>query len=479
MIQQERISILNEGEPAVGGNYVLYWMQRSQREGCNHALEYAAERANELDLPLRVLFVLTPSYPEATSRHYRFMLEGLSVTAERLRARGIDFHMVLGDPVETVLACAEGSVSEGIPEAFSRGAALLVGDRGYLRTTRLWRKEIASRISIPYHEVETDLIVPVETASDKEEYTAGTFRPKLHRRLFHFLVPLERRQLRRPVSSTRQPAWPDLSTVFGENAVPSSEAFETEAETVGREAERENLPRGGEERAEELLGRFIEEKLPHFDDLRNDPTRDYTSGLSPYLHFGQISPLTVALAALEREDAPSEGFLEELVVRRELSFNFTWYNDRYDSLEALPRWARETLELHNGDTRDPVYRREDFERAETHDLYWNAAQRELLITGKMHGYMRMYWGKKILEWSGTVEEAFETALYLNNRYALDGRDPNSFAGIAWCFGKHDRAWKERSVFGKVRYMNERGLKRKFKIDDYVRKINRLGSPEAL
>ncbi|MFP4180413.1 MAG: hypothetical protein ACLFSA_10205, partial [Spirochaetaceae bacterium] len=230
-----------------------------------------------------------------------------------------------------------------------------------------------------------------------------------------------------------------------------------------------------EDAAEELLEEFIAEKLEGFDTFRNDPTKDCASGLSPYLHFGQISPLTIALAVMEHKELPSEGFLEELVVRRELSFNFTWYNPRYDSPASLPRWAQETLKAHEQDMREPSYSMGELESGLTEDPYWNAAQMEMLVTGKMHGYMRMYWGKKILEWTPSLEEAFRRALYLNNRYALDGRDPNSFAGVAWCFGKHDRPWKERRIFGKVRYMNDRGLERKFKIGKYVERIHALSS----
>jgi deoxyribodipyrimidine photo-lyase len=432
-------------------------MQRSQRESCNHALEYAVERAGELGLPLMVLFVLTPSYPQANLRHYRFMVEGLSVTAERLRSRGIGFSVRVGDPVQQA-AQASGD------------AALLVGDRSYLREPRRWRQEIAARLSVPYHEVESDAVVPIGAVSGKEEYSAGTLRPKLHRVLFRYLEPLQRAAVRVPWSGGPAAEYRDADgqSVSGPLQLLQGLGVDDSVAPV------EGMP-GGEEEAQRRLERFIEERLPRFDDLRNDPAADYTSGLSPYLHFGQISPLTVALAALERSELEREGFLEELVVRRELSFNFTWYDPFYDSLRCLPNWARETLEAHEADRRDPSYSLEQLETAQTHDPYWNAAQRELLHTGAMHGYMRMYWGKKILEWTPAVDEAFSRALYLNNRYALDGRDPNSYAGIAWCFGKHDRAWTERAVFGKVRYMNDRGLRRKFKIDEYVKRVNRMTS----
>jgi len=230
---------------------------------------------------------------------------------------------------------------------------------------------------------------------------------------------------------------------------------------------------GGTASAKKRLRHFLAHKIDRFADLRNHPNLDYTSGLSPYLHFGQISPLYVALQADKTESPGKASFLEELIVRRELSFNYVHYNPKYDAYEGLAPWALRTLNFHKRDKREYLYTLEQFEQANTHDLYWNAAQQEMVLTGKMHGYMRMYWGKKILEWSASPQEGFNIALALNNKYELDGRDPNAFAGVAWCFGQHDRAWGERPVYGKVRYMNANGLKRKFDIEAYVEKVSCL------
>ncbi|UCG56280.1 MAG: deoxyribodipyrimidine photolyase, partial [Phycisphaerales bacterium] len=229
----------------------------------------------------------------------------------------------------------------------------------------------------------------------------------------------------------------------------------------------------GTSQAEHRLKDFLRHKLDRFNELRNDPTADCVSHMSPYLHFGQISPLYIALQVLKVPGPGGEAYLEELIVRRELSHNFVFHNSKYDSFDCLPPWAQRTLNFHRRDKREYLYSRDQFEAAETHDPYWNAAQRQLILTGKMHGYMRMYWGKKILEWSRSPQTAFKTTLYLNNKYELDGRDPNGFAGVAWCFGKHDRAWAERPIFGKVRYMNEAGLKRKFNADAYVKMVDSL------
>ncbi len=234
-----------------------------------------------------------------------------------------------------------------------------------------------------------------------------------------------------------------------------------------------SIYKGGNSVAVEIFESFLKNKLKYFADLRNDPTKDCLSHMSPYLHFGQISPLYLALKVAEYNGNGKDAYLEELIIRRELSMNFVHYNPVYDEFECLPDWAKTTLLEHRNDRREYVYSLEELEYAHTHDPYWNAAQKEMVIKGKMHGYMRMYWSKKILEWTDDPRKAYDIVLYFNDKYEIDGRDPNGYAGVAWCFGKHDRAWKEREIFGKVRYMNANGLKRKFKIDLYVDKINDL------
>ncbi|HPC39875.1 MAG TPA: deoxyribodipyrimidine photo-lyase [Spirochaetota bacterium] len=445
MIQNERITHLNDKKTA-HGSYVLYWMQQSQRAEWNHALEYAIIRANELALPLLVFFGLTPSFPEANERHYRFMLEGLRDTAARLRRRGI------------AVAVQSCSPDRGAVE-LARDAALAVTDRGYLRIQRQWRASAAQSMKCPLIQVESDAIVPVESASPKEEYTAGTFRPKIMAHLPFYLHPLRHGRPRvdpAPVECESLDL-DDIDAVIGNSGIDRSVAPV-------------RWLRGGTGEAQRLLRRFIATRLDFVPEERNDPSKDCVSHLGPYLHFGQISPLYIALEVLKTKSPGRDMFLEELIVRRELSLNFVHYNDRYDSFQCLPGWARETLKKHGWDRRDYLYDAADLEQARTHDRYWNAAQRELLFRGKIHGYMRMYWGKKILEWTASPEEAYTTALHLNNKYSIDGRDPNGFAGVAWCFGKHDRAWGERRVFGKIRYMNDRGLARKFDMDRYIAKV---------
>ncbi|MBP7275817.1 MAG: deoxyribodipyrimidine photo-lyase [Kiritimatiellae bacterium] len=445
MIQPERIQILNSRK-VEAGEYVLYWMQASQRADGNHALEYAIREANRLRLPVVACFGITDQFPEANERHYVFMLEGLKSTAMALERRGIDFVLQRRPPDEVAVE-------------LGRRAALVVTDRGYLRIERQWRKRAARNARCRMVQVESNAIVPVQTASARVEYTAATFRPKIRELEERFLVPLKMKDPDVPCRK-RTADRLDLANI----------EWVLSRLSIPRSVPRSPSYRGGAAEAERRWKTFFAEHLDHFHTLRNDPAWDRQSGLSPYLHFGQISPLRLALEARRKGGPGADAFLEELIVRRELGINFVHYNRAYDTYEGLPEWARKTLADHRRDRRPVLYSRERLERADTHDRYWNAAQREMVDTGKMHGYMRMYWGKKILEWSRTPEEAFATALELNNRYEIDGRDPNGFAGVAWCFGQHDRPWGEREVFGMVRYMNDRGLERKFDMETYVNRI---------
>jgi len=442
VIHQDRIKVLRPGAPARGA-FVLYWMQASQRAVDNHSLEYAIERANDLALPVGVLFCLTQDYPEANLRHYAFMLEGLRETVDALTSRGIATLVVNGSPVTQVPRVA-------------RRAAMVVTDRGYLRHQREWLAQVAGSLECPLVQVETDAVVPVESASPKAEYAAATFRPRIGRMLLRYLVPVRPREAVAPQLRFDEPSI-DLSDV---DVALAALRVDT---TVGRV----QTLRGGASEAQRLLVAFLDEKLEDYERLRSNPAEQCSSQLSPYLHFGQVSPLRVALLARDRGGPGADAFLEQLIIRRELSLNYVYYNTSYDRIAALPRWAQETLTAHDADQRPYVYDLDALEGATTHDPYWNAAQLEVVRTGSMHNYMRMYWGKKILEWSPTPADAFERALYLNNRWQLDGRDPNSYAGVAWCFGMHDRPWQERPVFGKVRYMNAAGLERKFPIRDYA------------
>jgi deoxyribodipyrimidine photo-lyase len=448
MIHNERIKPLNS-KTVDKGNYILYWMQAAQRAEYNHALEYAISKANQLKLPLVVVFGITDSYPEANIRHYHFMLEGLQDAKEALEKRHIKLVVRHESPELAVVALA-------------KNASCVIVEAGHTGIQRKWRRYAGKNIECLLEEVETNLIVPVTEASDKENFSAGTLRPRINKRLPEYLVPIKH----------RKPIFSSLDMKFESFNVNDLKPAPTKL-NIDRSVLAVKNFKGGTAEAKRRLKDFIKNKLDHYVDLRNNPCLDATSNMSPYLHFGQISPLYIALKVLESESPGKEAYLEELIVRRELSYNFVYYNNNYDKFACLPPWAKNTLNFHAHDKREYVYSLEEFEHAKTHDPYWNAAQKEMVLTGKMHGYMRMYWGKKILEWTKNPRQGFKIALYLNNKYELDGRDPNGFAGVAWCFGKHDRAWAERKVFGKVRYMNAAGLKRKFDADKYVEKVNQI------
>jgi deoxyribodipyrimidine photo-lyase len=444
-IDPERIRILNDTTIRTG-DYVLYWMQSSHRTEENPALHHAIERADHAHLPLVVYFGLWQSYPEANLRHFRFMLEGLAEVARSLESLGIRFVLRTESPDKGVCTLA-------------KNAAIVIADRGYLRLQQSWYRTVAEQCRCPLVQIEGNVVVPVEVASQKEEYSAATFRPKITRQLDRFLHPIE------TAGPQRSSLHLDLPTLAAEstNALLS---WLTLDRTVPASA----MFTGGTAEANRRFEEFLRNRLEGFAENRNDPGGDGGSDMSPYLHFGQVSPVTLALLAKDQGVSGTPAFLEELIVRRELAVNFVRYNDHYDTFASLPAWAQKTLVLHQADQRENEYSLDELERAATHDPFWNSAQQEMIKTGKMQGYMRMYWGKKILEWSKTPQDAFSAALHLNNKYEVDGRDPNGYAGVAWCFGKHDRPWGEREIFGMVRYMNAQGLERKFAMDQYLEKV---------
>jgi deoxyribodipyrimidine photo-lyase len=453
-MEAERILCLNDAAVRGDGRYVLYWMQQSQRTQFNPALEHAVSLADEIDRPVVVVFGLFADYPEANERHFAFMLEGLADVAADLRERGIRFVVRTKRPDEACLALA--------PDA-----ALVVCDRGYLRHQKQWRKAAAREAGCKVLQVEGDVVVPVDRVSDKREYAARTLRPKIGRLLDSFLGDV----------SSRRPAQSSLRMRIESDVDPRDPAAVLARLRIDRSVGRVARFRGGTVQARRRLGRFLRSGLEGYAEARNDPADPQCSNLSPYLHFGQISPVEIARKARAARGGGNEdraAFLEELVVRRELAINFVHFEPDYDRYRALPGWAQKTLAEHRNDAREHVYSRRELERAATHDPYWNAAMTEMVRTGYMHNYMRMYWGKKIIEWSNTPEHAYRTALALNNKYFIDGRDPNSYTGVGWIFGLHDRPWTERPVFGTVRYMNAGGLERKFDIAAYVRWAAGLG-----
>lgn len=451
LVKKNRIEKINEAE-LKKGKFVTYWMQSSQRLEYNQALGYAVEKANQLNQPLLIFFLINPNYPEAEYGHFKFMLQGLKELQEKTAAENINFYILKYSEIEDIKKITENS-------------SLIVSEKVYLKHLRNWKQEAAEMLSIPFYLVESNLLCPVEEVSEKEEYAAYTIRKKINKIKDKYLKKYEREKLENKekieLKKSNLEIVNDLDQFLNE--------FKSE-----KEISYEKYFIGGYNQAREKLNDFIDNKLKDYDEKRNIPHLNFQSDLSPYLHFGQISAQEVALKALNAE-SNSEDFLEELIVRRELAFNFVYYNQNYDkSLKAiLYDWAYDSLMEHKDDEREYLYDYQELENAETHDKYWNAAQKEMVITGKMHNYMRMYWGKKILEWTSDPEQAFQWALKLNNKYSLDGRDANSYAGVGWIFSKHDRAWTERKIFGKVRYMNAAGLERKFDMEKYLKKIDKL------
>jgi deoxyribodipyrimidine photo-lyase len=445
-IQAERVQTLNDADVRPIGGYVLYWMQQAQRTELNHALEYAIHRSNELRRPLLVAFGLMDDYPEANLRHYHFMLHGLADVAASLERRGIAFVVQRGAPDEVAVRLGQR-------------AALVVCDRGYLRPQRAWRERVAAALPCAVVQVESDVVVPVELASDKKEHAARTLRPKITRHLDRFLVDL-------PCADLDDQEVPD---------VPGEDLSDVDALLAKLKLDQQVPPvllfQGGTAAGKKVLSDFLTQKLGEYAENRNQPQTDHVSHMSKYLHFGQLSPVYVALQIKKHGiGANAETYLEELIIRRELPMNFVFYEPHYDEYEALPEWARRTLAEHAADPRDPLYTLQELEGAQTQDPYWNAAMDEMRYAGYLHNYMRMYWGKKILEWTADPQEAYRRTLYLNNKYFLDGRDANSFANVAWVFGQHDRGWTERPVFGKTRYMSAGGLERKADPQGYIAKV---------
>jgi deoxyribodipyrimidine photo-lyase len=426
---------------------VIYWMSRDQRIGDNTALLYAQNLALGTRSPLVILFCLGPSFPGATLRQYSFMLEGLKEIEPKTRKLGIGFLIRVGNPPEIVQhACEELS------------AGALVTDFSPLRVPRQWKDQVNRKTGISFFEVDAHNVVPCRTASPKQEYSARTLRPKIIRLLpeymkeFPEIIP----HPFPPDQSFPQPEWDEL-----ENNL-----------SIDRAVGWVSWVKPGENAARAMLEHFIVNSLDRYATEKNDPTKEALSNLSPYLHFGQISAARVALEVRKRGGAGAESFMEELIVRKELAENFCLYNPRYDEFAGLPSWGKAALEKHWSDPREYIYSLEEFEEASTHDPLWNAAQTEMAVTGKMHGYMRMYWAKKILEWSRDPEEAFAIAVFLNDKYELDGCDPNGYAGIGWSIGGlHDLPWFDRPVFGTVRYMNDAGCRRKFNTAKYIEHWN--------
>eukprot|EP00929_Paragymnodinium_shiwhaense_P051935 TRINITY_DN26058_c0_g1_i1.p1 TRINITY_DN26058_c0_g1~~TRINITY_DN26058_c0_g1_i1.p1 ORF type:complete len:521 (+),score=121.13 TRINITY_DN26058_c0_g1_i1:125-1564(+) len=436
-----KVSLPEKGK----GGTVIYWMSRDQRAQDNWALLRAQELALQYGASLHVVFCLVPKFLDATIRHFDFMLRGLHETATELIKLGISFELRFGQAQEEIPKIVKAM----------KPVHALVCDFAPLRVPMLWSKGVADKLSkqgVPVVQVDAHNVVPVWEASDKQEVGARTIRKKITSQYKEYLVdfPAMKKHPHKSKAKAGAKAF-DLKKALAYIKVDRSVAPCTQF-TPGTAA---GLKR---------LSVFLKTGLKAFDTHRNNPTVDALSNLSPWIHFGQIAGQRCALAVRKIKGAGAAGFLEELVVRRELADNFCFYNPKYDSLEGAAQWAQDTLKKHTKDKREYVYTRQQLDKAQTHDELWNAAQKQLVVEGKMHGFLRMYWAKKILEWMKTPKDALETSIYLNDRYSIDGRDPNGYVGCMWSIcGVHDMGWTERKIFGKIRYMNYEGCKRKFNV----------------
>lgn len=452
MVDKTRIRQLNNG--VMGTGPIVYWMNRDQRAQDNWALLYAQELATKHKQALVVVFNLDTNFLGG-GRHLAFKIGGLREVAAVLESKDIPFIIVSEEK------------GAGIVSWFKeKSISAIVTDMSPLRTQRDWLKKIVGVVSIPVYQVDAHNIIPVWVTSDKAEYAARTIRPKIYRQIEKYLVPFP------PVSKQKIPAPKQFNT--------NTSILNGWADSIDSKF----LP--GAKAAKKVLKEFLTEKVGDYAEDRNDPLRNGSSNLSPYLHYGQISPARVVLEVVAAAKKPItklldpkrnmaadnsgySAFLEEAIVRRELADNFCWYAKNYDRLESAPAWAQKTLQARRKDVREYIYTKSQFELAQTHDELWNAAQVEMMETGKMSGYVRMYWAKKILEWTPNPEKALEIAIYLNDKYEIDGRDPNGYAGILWSVaGLHDRPWFNRPIFGTVRYMALSGMKKKFDVDAYIK-----------
>lgn len=457
-----RITVRRKGAPQPDGACVVYWMQHAARGRNNHAVDCAVNVANELGLPLVVYFSVIANYPHANLRHYAFLNQGLHDIEEELAERNISF----------IVRRPPGNSLDNLLQEVN--AAILIGDENSCREPEHWRQVIARRVAIPFWTVDADVVVPSKLFP-KAQYAAHVLRPKIYAELPNYLGPYENPKAqhgwKRPRHFESFPVTRDITQGWEnfDRSVGPVESFT-----------------GGSHAGRKRMRFFVERLLRNYDTDRNQPQKDGTSRLSPYLHFGHIGPLEIALAvdAAVKKDASlaeaRDSYFNELIVWRELAVNFVKHTPQYDSIECAEPWAAHSLAQHAHDRREWNYTLQQMERGETHDELWNASQLQMVHFGWMHNHMRMYWAKKILEWSPNPAVAFQQAIVLNDRYELDGRDPNGYAGIAWAIaGKYDRPWFDRPIFGKIRYMSGNSTGKKFDSKKYIQRVREHEQSGAL
>ncbi|GMI11990.1 hypothetical protein TrVE_jg13993 [Triparma verrucosa] len=450
-----RYRLLTEASEAKDGDCVLYWMGRDQRVEDNYAMLAARGIAKEQNVPLKVVFPFYTSFNDMSVRQFTFMSKGLEEVERDCRALNIPFMVKVSSPDQ---------VAETVSEAAKEHkAGAVVTDHMPLKIFKEWNAAVAADLDksdVPLFQVDAANVVPVWVASDKQEVGARTLRPKINKLYSRYLKEFDK------VEANTEKC--DLGPLTNWEEVLGS----LDAKKVDLSVSVPSIFVPGRTAAMAAFQDFCDNKLKKYADNRNDPNLDVQSGMGPWIRFGQVGFQRLALN-VKKLGKYSDGvaaFIEEGVVRRELSDNFCFYNSNYDNLTGAAGWARESLQLHSTDAREYTYTKEEFEKALTHDDLWNAAQIQLVNEGKMHGFLRMYWAKKILEWTTSPAQALEWGVYLNDKFSFDGSCPNGYVGVGWSvMGVHDMGWKERDVFGKIRFMNYNGCKRKFDIFNFVSK----------
>lgn len=486
-INSLRVSHRNQHQPNPNADYVLYWMSINRRLHYNFALEYAVAWANKLGKPLLIYEGLSCNIPWASDRTHTFLIEGMQEHHEFFLNNNINFYSYIEK---------KPSEGAGLVENLASNACMVIADEYPVYIIKPYNRLMAKRVNIPWVTIDSNGLIPMN-ATDKAPYSAFVFRRQMQKLFLQcYNHPPEQNPLEQLKNTTKI----NLPTSFLQKYPDASDLYTNIPELVStlqidHEVHPVTTP-GTRQAALKQLDDFVEHRLHRYHEERNDPDLNMVSGLSPWLHYGKISAYEVVKATLSRQpkdwdtskityqngSRPGffgghpyiDAFLDELITWRETGFHFCHHTSNYDRFDSLPDWAIETLETHASDTREYQYTLEEFEQAKTHDPLWNAAQRQLVRDGIIHNYLRMLWGKKILEWSESPRIALQIMIELNNKYSIDGRDPNSYSGIFWVLGRFDRPWgPERPIFGKIRYMTSDSTLKKVKLKNYLKEYSRF------
>ncbi len=481
-IDPRRIFHRNDREADPGGRYVLYWMQINRRFHYNYALDYAVARANELGKPLLIYEGLSCDYPWASVRTHRFIMEGMKEHLELARERGLNYFSYLED---------RPGAGDGLLYRLASKSACVISDEYPVFIIRKHNEQVPGKLDVPYTTVDSNGIIPLGLTG-KDPYSAYLFRKTMQK---HFIEQYERQPQRDPLSGLENSSAVELPDGVAERYPSGEKQLGRPDDFIAGLPIRKEIAaaglKGTRSAALGKLGQFVGYGLPEYEKQRNHPDEKRNSGLSPWLHFGKISAYEIVKTVLGHQpegwdvghitynngstggffngDPNVSAFLDELITWREVGFHFAHHRPDYAEFESLPGWALETLSKHASDPREYIYTFEELEQSQTHDEIWNAAQTELREEGTMHNYLRMLWGKKVMAWTPDPRTALDYLIELNNLYALDGRDPNSYSGIFWCFGRFDRAWQERPIYGKTRYMTSESTRRKLKMKEYLKR----------